>query len=226
MAKTRFTFLDRAFQKTVEWVRDVARETGTADLDRAWTGFRAVLHALRDRLIPDEARELGTQLPVVIRGAYFEGWAPRSTPTPERTKEEFLARVAESVINMEGVDPEALTRAVFRVLTRRITTGEIRDVRSVLPKPVQELWPDDAAEEILREREEAGLFESGIRRVSPPPATGRSKIRRARRMIRRAVAQARAAGLPERDLPILTPRGRVRQVARRRRARRGETSGS
>lgn len=221
--KIRLAVLDRAVEKTMSWVRDLGADLGWIDPNPTWSGLRAVLHALRDRLMPDEARDLGTQLPLVIRGAYFEGWTPHATPTSERTQEDFLARVAEAAGNLPQVDPEALTRAVFRLLTRRVTAGEIKDVRGILPRPIEELWPTPAetagVEEVFQERQEAGVFEK--RRTGA--TTGRSKIRRARREIRGAVARARAAGVPERELPILTPRGKVRQDAlRRRSARRGQ----
>lgn len=34
-----------------------------------------------------------------------------------------------------------ITQAVFRLLDRRVSDGEIEDVKSLLPKAVRELWP-------------------------------------------------------------------------------------
>jgi hypothetical protein len=39
------------------------------------------------------------------------------------------------------VDAERLTRAVFRLIADRVSEGEIRDVRGMLPSEVAELWP-------------------------------------------------------------------------------------
>ena len=44
-------------------------------------------------------------------------------------------------INDERIDPEKVVRAVFRVLSRRVTAGEIADVKHLLPAALRELWP-------------------------------------------------------------------------------------
>jgi uncharacterized protein (DUF2267 family) len=41
----------------------------------------------------------------------------------------------------ESIDLERLARAVFGVLSRRVTSGEIEDVKHVLPAEIRELWP-------------------------------------------------------------------------------------
>lgn len=51
----------------------------------AYNALRAVLHALRDRLPPDVAVHLGAQLPMLVRGIYYEGWYMAGKPTKERT---------------------------------------------------------------------------------------------------------------------------------------------
>lgn len=40
----------------------------------------------------------------------------------------------------DRVIPEKITRAVFKLLTRRITEGEIEDVKQVLPTELRGLW--------------------------------------------------------------------------------------
>ncbi|MBM2804031.1 MAG: hypothetical protein HW419_1924, partial [Deltaproteobacteria bacterium] len=39
------------------------------------------------------------------------------------------------------VRPESIVRAVFRVLERHTSDGEIADVKNSLPKALHELWP-------------------------------------------------------------------------------------
>ena len=78
---------------------------------------------------------------MLIRGFYYEGWDPSQKPERVRSKEAFLAHVAEILPNDPELDPERVTRAVFELLTKRIPRGEIQHVRSSLPKEIKELWP-------------------------------------------------------------------------------------
>jgi uncharacterized protein (DUF2267 family) len=43
------------------------------------------------------------------------------------------------------IDTEQAVRAVLRVLSERISAGEIEQVRHVLPEPIRELWPEMVA---------------------------------------------------------------------------------
>jgi uncharacterized protein (DUF2267 family) len=107
--------------------------------------LRVVLHALRDRLPPDEAVDLSAQMPLIIKGVYFDGWDPSATPVKARTKAEFLALVNTGLQEAaRDVDAERITRAVFKLIAERVSAGEIRDVRGTLPREVAELWPSPA----------------------------------------------------------------------------------
>lgn len=66
----------RAAQKADEWTNEVKQELGAGDLQIAWRALGAVLHALRDRLTIVEVTQLGAQLPLLVRGLYYESAAP------------------------------------------------------------------------------------------------------------------------------------------------------
>jgi uncharacterized protein (DUF2267 family) len=97
---------------------------------------------LRDRLTVEEAAHLGAQLPMLIRGLYYEGWTPAGKPDKTRSKDEFLAPIREQFRGDAEVDPERVARAVFKVLARRVTEGEIKDVKGLFPKELAALWPE------------------------------------------------------------------------------------
>lgn len=59
----------------------------------------------------------------------------------ERHKSDFLDHVAHVFRDDDTVDPEKAMRAVLKVLARHISAGELKDVKHVLPKSLQEFWP-------------------------------------------------------------------------------------
>jgi uncharacterized protein (DUF2267 family) len=125
--------IDRTVTKTYEWLRAVADRGNFDDMHRAYQILRAVLHALRDRLTSDVAAHVSAQLPVLVRGVFYEGWDP--TKTPERmSASEFLARV-EKEANLKGTsEAEDATRAVMAVLWDELGEGTIKHLMSVLPR--------------------------------------------------------------------------------------------
>lgn len=135
------TEFDRAVQKTHIWLKDLMRELEWDDRDLAFLALRAVLQVLRDRMTCAEVADLGAQLPVILRGAFYEGWDPSVNPVKERRLKEFLGRVARALPTSEPLDPEKMTRAVFKLLDSRIAQGEIGDIRHILPKELNVLWP-------------------------------------------------------------------------------------
>ena len=141
MSITGLDVFDRTVHKTNNWLNELMELLGWHDRHRAYLALRVTLHALRDRLTVEEVAQLGAQLPMLIRGFYYEGWDPTGKPLKERSKEEFLARIEEYFSSDDPVDPEQVARAVFTVLSNRVTEGEIEDVKHVLPAEIEGLWP-------------------------------------------------------------------------------------
>src|ERR1700704_1005838 len=140
MSATGLEVFDTTLQKTNSWLKDLMEQTGW-DRHKAYQALRAVLHALRDRLTVEEAAEFGAQLPMLIRGIYYEGWDPTGKPVKERHREQFLARIREHFPADEDVNPKAIADAVFSLLAERISAGEIEDVKHILPVEIRSLWP-------------------------------------------------------------------------------------
>ena len=131
-----------SLQKTQVWLNDVMTELDWTDRpQKAYLALRAVLHALRDRLTVEEAVQLGAQLPMLIRGLYYEGWTLKGKPHKERHEKDFLDHIKMTFRDDTGVNPGEVVRAIFRVIVRHTSAGEIEDIKHILPKPLQELWP-------------------------------------------------------------------------------------
>jgi uncharacterized protein (DUF2267 family) len=140
MSTTGLSVFDTTVQKTQTWLRELMAELASADRQAAYLALRGVLHALRDRLGVEEAAQLSAQLPMLIRGLYYDGWDPTGKPL-KLGRQAFLERVEQAFIRPQPIDPERIVRAVFRVLARRVTEGEIADVRGRLPADLRDLWP-------------------------------------------------------------------------------------
>jgi uncharacterized protein (DUF2267 family) len=140
MSATGLETFDSTLQTTNTWLGELMRELGWEDRHRAYHAMRAVMHALRDRLPVNEAVHLGAQLPMLVRGFYYEGWHPANKPLKERTRDEFLVHVTEAFLFDVGADSEKIARAVFRIIARHVSAGEIEDIKQTLPEEIRQLW--------------------------------------------------------------------------------------
>ncbi len=143
MTVTHVDIIDRSVEKAHIWINDLADELGTEDRRHAYRVWRAYLHALRDHLSVDEAAQLAAQLPIFIRGVFYEGWDPSSTPERDRDVDAFLRRTAREAM-LGGETQASLTvTAASRVLSRHVSAGETASVLHVLPEPLRELLAPD-----------------------------------------------------------------------------------
>jgi uncharacterized protein (DUF2267 family) len=145
MSATGLEVFDTTIQKTNIWLNDLERQAGFPNRHAAYKALRATLHALRDRLIIDEVAQLAAQLPMLIRGLYYEGWDPTAKPLRLRHRDEFLERIAQELRGGDHMDPELAARGVFEVLALHVSEGEIEDIRHLLPGKVRDLWQDSMA---------------------------------------------------------------------------------
>lgn len=141
MSHTSFAGFTHAAQQAQHWVRELAKDLGWSE-PSACRLLRSVLHTVRDWLSPAEMADLSAQLPVLVRGIYFEGWNP-SAPAPERTKRDFIVSVRNSFGYDEEIDFDVAISAVFKLLDRHISHGEIVQVRNSMKKSLRNLWPVD-----------------------------------------------------------------------------------
>lgn len=141
MSDTQVPVLDHTVQQTNVWLKKLMADHHFGDRHHALSALRAVLHALRDRLTPEQAVHLGAQLPMLVRGLYYEGWHMAGKPTADRSVEEFTARVAAGLPPQFPRDALAVTKAVFDLLWQELDPGETAKVIGTVPVPLRGLWP-------------------------------------------------------------------------------------
>lgn len=146
MAPNSVEAFDTTIQKTYEWLHEIGEELGMENRRHAYLALRGTLHAVRDFLPIDESAQFSAQLPMLVRGIYFEGWNPSANAMTDRSRERFLHRVEASLeraLWSEGICPEAeqVAPAVLRVIANHVSPGEFNQVRLVMPQRIREFWP-------------------------------------------------------------------------------------
>lgn len=140
MPATVVAVFAKSVEKTYQWLDELRAIVGLESREKAYQLLRATLHALRDRVPPNEAADLAAALPMLVRGFYYEGWRPADKPLVYRDKREFVERVRRQVAWLGEADAELAITAVFELLARHIAAGETTHLRHVLPPAVRELW--------------------------------------------------------------------------------------
>ncbi len=135
---------DHTLQQTHLWLKRLVEEHHLRDRHQAYSALRSVLHALRDRLTPEQAVHFAAQLPMLVRGIYYEGWHLSAKPNAGRHLDEFLALVAAGLPPQFPRDSLSVTKAVFALLWRELDPGETAKVIASLPAPLRSLWPEAA----------------------------------------------------------------------------------
>ncbi len=139
MSSTPNATFEHAVQDTNRLLNEISSELGHPDIKVAYHALRGTLFALRDRLPPDEALDLSAQLPLLVRGIFFEGY--RLAGKPEKMdRDAFLERVALEINMVRPANTLDATRAVLAVLASRISEGEWNQVRRAMPEDIRPLF--------------------------------------------------------------------------------------
>jgi len=140
MSTQKIPSFDNSLQKTQAWIQELDAKLQWGDLHKSYKALRVTLHTLRDRLPLSEVVQLGAQLPMLVRGFYYDGWRPLRTPQVKLNKKEFLSAIEDEFRDEVGLDAEKVCKAVFYTIEMRVSPGECGDIASVLPRDLRELW--------------------------------------------------------------------------------------
>ncbi len=132
---------DADVQEANVWIKAIDRRLNIGDPLAARHALRAVLHALRDRVGPVAAVGLAAQMPLLVRGLFFEGWRPAAAATEEMTREGFFTHVAQCMGPGWLLRPEETVAAVFHTMWVQLDSGEVAKLCRMLPPAIADLWP-------------------------------------------------------------------------------------
>ena len=155
MSANGLEVFDKTLETTHIWLKEIMADIGP-DRQVAWKVLSVVLHKLRDRLPLGLAAHLGSQLPILVRGVYYDQFEPGKLPTECNSREEFVAEVAEWLTDTRPVDPDLAVRSVFKVLSNHVSEGQIAKVREALPRSLRQSWMTAEELQLTPELETSG----------------------------------------------------------------------
>jgi uncharacterized protein (DUF2267 family) len=133
--------IDQSVHLTHEWINELAGRLDWFSHRSVLRLLRVTMHHIRDHLLVDEVAQFSAQLPVMIRGFFFEGWVPKDTPIKERHGEDFIAFITHQMADTAEYRGRADIISVFEFLNARISRGEVEDIRASLSQDLRDLWP-------------------------------------------------------------------------------------
>jgi uncharacterized protein (DUF2267 family) len=81
MSKTGLDVFDKTIQTTNIWLDEIMQVLGP-DRRLAWKVLSIVLHKLRDRLPVEASAHLSAELPLLVRGVYYDQFQPANSRPP------------------------------------------------------------------------------------------------------------------------------------------------
>ncbi len=133
--------IKKTLQTTSRYLRHMMDTGEFQDQAEAFIVLRASLKALRDRIETGEAIHLGSQLPALLRGFYFEGWNFTGKPIKDRTVDAFLNAVKAHLYGHDAIDLSRAVPIAMKVVLDMIDQGEAVQVLHSIPKEIRELYP-------------------------------------------------------------------------------------
>lgn len=137
---------DKFAQEANEFINELATELGHPEnQEQTLIVLRSVLHSIRDRITIGESFDLLSQLPILLKGIYVEGWKYHEKPNTIRSLEEFKndikarqEKYGERQFDWDLSTEEIVSKTINK-LRRYLDEGQIRHIEDQLPAEVKPL---------------------------------------------------------------------------------------
>jgi len=131
-------------QEGNQFINALAEDLGRSRQDTALL-LRSTLHALRDRISPEESIHLVSQLPFFLKAVYVDSWSLSDEVTRTKSFDEFIVLVMTTGEQTSGTElgnegeVKKGVRTVFNHLNKYVSEGEWKHVSANLPEEMQEV---------------------------------------------------------------------------------------
>lgn len=140
MASTGLDSFDNTIQITNEIFNEIETYYGWEDRrNQSYNIVRSVLHAIRDRLMVNDAAHFAAQLPLMLKGVFYDGWDPTKVPV-KMSKAEFVNRVRESFPFSIETDLEELIKVTIDSLKKHLDSHQLDQVQQLMPDDLKNLF--------------------------------------------------------------------------------------
>ncbi|MGC5052200.1 DUF2267 domain-containing protein [Micromonospora sp. DT48] len=142
MAEQFQSAIESSMDKTNLILKDIEQAYGWSKEQRnqSYAALRTVLHLLRDRMPIEESVEFSAQLPIVLRGVYFDGWQPQNVPI-KLNRDDFLYEVRQGFPYDVKGGPQRVVQVVLDSLRRHVTQGQWDEVKDTMPNDLARIMP-------------------------------------------------------------------------------------
>jgi uncharacterized protein (DUF2267 family) len=132
--------IQKSLEHTYEWVKIFMQDYSFSNENKAFVVLRATLKALRDRLPLNEVVHLGSQLPVVLRGFYYEGWNPSLEVNKIKNEIEFINLVRFHLNGHDDIDLDEAVPVAIKLIFDMIDQGEAEEVKANFPAELKDYF--------------------------------------------------------------------------------------
>ncbi|WED43537.1 DUF2267 domain-containing protein [Legionella cardiaca] len=128
--------IESSLASTYRWLNEFKEMGHFRDESQAYSVLRIVLHELRNHLPLDISAHLSSQLPLFLKGMYFDGWDPSKKITRDESFEDFIAPMRSSISNLD-VNLKESVRECFHFITSKLDDNLAAKVINSLPESLR-----------------------------------------------------------------------------------------
>lgn len=141
MSNTGLKAFDDTIHRTNTWLHEITSRMGWDERRKGYRLLRVALHAIRDWMDVAEISHLSAQLPLLVRGVFFEGWQPMKSRAGEDV-DALLSGIAEAFPDDPDFDSRAAFCEVLSVMRMHLSEGEYAKLRRAMPNGLRCFWEE------------------------------------------------------------------------------------